>query len=269
MDEIILTGGNMEPVVRVGDTVRRVAGEWTPAVHALLAAARAAGVDEVPEPLGVDASGREVLSYLHGTMLVDAPAPVQWSTDVLEQAGRLLRRVHEASVPLATDRDRTWRTSVHEPVEVVCHNDVAPYNLVVDGGRIVGLIDFDLASPGPRLHDLAYLAYRLAPFAEDAEGYDADATSDGEQPLDRVRRLVAAYGVDYSDQEVLEAAAERLDELARFTDSRAEATGREDFVAHAAMYRRDAARLRAMVRPSTAIVVSPSARRAAGIEEAT
>lgn len=244
--EIPLTGGNMDPVVRVGDTVRRVAGDWTPAVHALLAAARAAGIEEVPVPLGIDESGREVLSYLEGVMLVDTPAEVQWSTAVLEQAGRLLRRVHEASLPLAHDRGRTWRMPAHEPVEVVCHNDVAPYNLVVTGGRVVGLIDFDLASPGPRLRDLAYLAYRIAPFAEDAEGYAPAVNSDGEEPVDRVRRLVRAYGGEYTVDEVLRAAADRLDELARFTDDRAEATGRDDFVAHAGMYRRDAARLRAM-----------------------
>jgi len=244
VDEIILTGGNMEPVVRVGDTVRRVAGEWTPAVHALLAAVRAAGVDEVPEPLGLDDSGREVVGFIAGGMLVDAPAEVQWSTTMVEQAGRLLRRVHEASVPLAHDPGRTWRSPSREPVEVVCHNDFAPYNLVVDGARLVGAIDFDFASPGPRLRDLAYLAYRIAPFAEDAEGFDAEATSDGETPVDRVRRLVAAYGADYPVGEVLGAAAGFLDELAAFTDGHAAATGRADFVEHAAMYRRDAARLR-------------------------
>lgn len=34
--EEILAGGNMQPVVKVGGTVRRVAGTWTEAVHALL-----------------------------------------------------------------------------------------------------------------------------------------------------------------------------------------------------------------------------------------
>jgi hypothetical protein len=35
--EIRLDGGNAGGAVRVGDTVRRTAGPWTPAVHALLA----------------------------------------------------------------------------------------------------------------------------------------------------------------------------------------------------------------------------------------
>ena len=42
--EIPLAGGNMSAgVVRVGDTVRRPAGPWTPAVHALLTHLHEAG----------------------------------------------------------------------------------------------------------------------------------------------------------------------------------------------------------------------------------
>jgi hypothetical protein len=35
-DEVELDGGNANRVVRIGDTVRRPAGPWTPAVHCLL-----------------------------------------------------------------------------------------------------------------------------------------------------------------------------------------------------------------------------------------
>ena len=58
-----LPGGHVGGAVRVGGTVRRPAGPWAPAVHALLAhlAPRLPGV---PEVLGLDDRGREVLSYL-------------------------------------------------------------------------------------------------------------------------------------------------------------------------------------------------------------
>ena len=65
---------------------------------------------------------------------------------------------------------------------MICHNDFATYNLIARDGRLVGAIDFDFASPGPRLWDLAYLAYRIVPFAEDAVGADG---------LDTDRRLAA------------------------------------------------------------------------------
>ncbi|QIK83183.1 phosphotransferase [Sanguibacter sp. HDW7] len=242
-----LTGGNMDPVVRVGDTVRRVTGPWTPAVHALLAAYETAGIDETPRALGIDVAGREVLTYVAGDILTELPPDAQWSRSVLVAAAALLRRLHDASVPFV-ELDLPWRTTSHEPVEVICHNDAAPYNLVARDGALVGIIDVDMASPGSRLWDLAYLAYRIVPYVEDAHGYEPGR--DGARSA-RLAELVEAYGIPVPHDEVLRVAVLRLDELAEFTDHRAAETGRADLVAHAAMYRRDAVRLRDLVGRST------------------
>jgi len=61
-----LTGGSISAVAKVGDTVRRNAGPWTPAVHALLRHLEAVGFDGAPRVLGIDGQGREVLSYVPG-----------------------------------------------------------------------------------------------------------------------------------------------------------------------------------------------------------
>ena len=74
MQEIPLAGGSMTAVVRVGDTVRRAAGPWTPTIHALLRHVRAAGFTAAPEPLGLDEQGREILSFLPG-----GSGPIRWS----------------------------------------------------------------------------------------------------------------------------------------------------------------------------------------------
>lgn len=236
-----LTGGNMDPVVRVGDTVRRVSGDWTPAVHELLGALEAAGIDETPRAFGVDDRGREVLSHLPGSVLADAPADVLWAESTLQATAALLRRMHDASVPLAradTEEPRAWRSPVREPNEVVCHNDFAPYNLIARNGELSGVIDFDFASPGPRIWDLAYLAYRLVPWAD-----DADAPADLDRDA-RLTSLVSAYGIDVSPESVRRVAAARLDDLAAFTDARFAETGDAALLDHAAIYRADAAALR-------------------------
>lgn len=240
MDEQVLSGGNSTTVVRVGATVHRVAGPWTPAVHALLRALRDAGVHEVPEPLGYDDQGREVVSFLPGDV-GNYPLPDWlWEPAILDDAAALLRRVHDAGVPLI-GRDLPWRMPRREPVEVICHNDVAPYNMTFAGGRVTGLFDFDTASPGPRIWDLAYLVYRLAPLCEDA-GIDTTV----EERLARLDRLVTSYGLPFRRGEMLDAVAARLSELATYTDGRLHETGDTQFAAHAAMYRRDAARARAL-----------------------
>ncbi len=63
--EEIALGGNLSASVRMGDTVRRRAGPWTPAVHALLAHFGRAGFP-APAPLGFDAHGRAMLAFLPG-----------------------------------------------------------------------------------------------------------------------------------------------------------------------------------------------------------
>src|SRR5438094_344586 len=64
-----LAGGNLNSaVVRVGDTVRRTSGPWTPAVHALLKHLASVSYP-APRPKGIDEQGREVLSFVPGVAI--------------------------------------------------------------------------------------------------------------------------------------------------------------------------------------------------------
>src|SRR5438874_2138446 len=65
MAEELPLGGNLNDAVRVGNTVRRRAGPWTPAVHALLRFLEAEGFP-APRARGMDEKGREVLDYIEG-----------------------------------------------------------------------------------------------------------------------------------------------------------------------------------------------------------
>jgi hypothetical protein len=243
-----LAGGNTTGVVRIGDTVHREAGPWTPTIQQLLEQVRAAGVTGVPEPLGLDGQGREVVSYLPGDV-PGWPAPEWlWSERVLAEAGRLLRRFHDATAGF-TMSDAVWRLPVTEPAEVICHNDAAPYNMVFRDGRLVGLIDVDTASPGPRIRDLAYLAYRIAPLSGDAfagVGYAVGHL----QPMARLDALTRAYGMPFPRAEVLGAMVGKLRDLAAWTEARADDGGPAELREHAAMYRSDAARILGLMPPA-------------------
>lgn len=187
-----LTGGNMSPVWRIGDTVHREAGPWTPQVHKLLSLLHSRGVTGVPTPLGMDLEGREVLTYLPGEVGSSPLVGVQRRDSVLAQAGRLLRAIHDATVEEAGQWLTGWRAPVREPVEVICHGDFAPYNCVFVDGDLVGVFDFDFAHAGPRAWDLAYALYRFVPLADPAhaEGFGSPA----EQAW-RMRSLCDAYGL--------------------------------------------------------------------------
>jgi Phosphotransferase enzyme family len=220
--EEVLAGGNMTAVVRVGDTVRRAAGPWTPTIHAYMHHLRAAGFEMVPEPLGIDDRGREIISLLPGAPATYPLPDFAWSDATLTTVALTLRAFHDASLGFVAPPDGRWQWPAHEPVEVVCHNDFAPYNLMFEDGKLTGVIDLDLASPGPRVWDMAYTAYRFVPLT-DPGNPDAPFRGANEQ-VRRLTTFCAAYGdprVGPSD--VLRSAAAKLRELVSFIDREAAA----------------------------------------------
>ncbi|QGQ20059.1 phosphotransferase [Cellulomonas sp. JZ18] len=179
-----LPGGNVGGAVRVGGTVRRPTGPWTPAVHALLRHVRARGLDGVPEPLGVDDAGREVLTYLPGV-----PVDLAEVTDGrLASAAAWLARYHAAVADLRPGPVR-WRFEERDllPHEIVCHHDATLYNMLVaapGSDEVVGVVDWDVAGPGVPLDELAMLAWSGVPF------YADPGPAEGAR---RLRLLVDAY----------------------------------------------------------------------------
>ena len=204
-----LPGGHTAPVVRRGGDVLRVAGPWTPNVHALMNGLRAAGVAVVPEPRGVDEQGREVVEYVAGDCPVYPLPEWVWSDDALRQVARAVRAVHDATATLDLPH-YGWRFEPVEPVEVVCHGDVAPYNTVWRCGTLVALIDWDCAVPAPRAWDLGYAAYRFVsltpPGHPDGRGLPWD------EQRRRLETFCEAYGGADPD-DVLRCAVTRLDRL--------------------------------------------------------
>ena len=251
-NEEVLDGGNSSVVVRVGDTVRRNTGPWTPAVHDFLHALHAGGVTNVPEALGLDEQGREILTFVPGDV-VRYPLPAWiWHLDILRDAATMLRKIHDAGAHLA-DTSRPWLLASHEPAEVVCANDFAPYNMVFRDRKLTGAFDFDAASPGPRIWDVAYLAYQLVPLIE---GTGSGEPAEEEKP-GRLDDLIEAYGQPFAHADIFETLGRRLLELAEYSDRRAVETGRTELHEHAAGYRRDSARMFARAQASDVADLTP------------
>lgn len=155
MEERVLGGGAVNEVVRVGATVRRTPTERSRYIRELLALFAARGWDGAPRHLGVDERGREVFGYLEGQAAVTTSERAAARSDAgLVRVAQLVRAFHDLThgTPSAGDAD------------VVCHNDLAPKNTVytVDGAEWwpTAFIDWDLAAPGERVHDLAHVCWQ-------------------------------------------------------------------------------------------------------------
>ena len=191
MKEVPFIGGNLNDATRVGNTVRRRAGPWTPAVHALLRFLENAGF-EAPRVRGMDDKGREILEYVEGDVYPGWPDPApDWviDDDHLAAGGHLLRRYHDLVEGFERPAGARWRMVAPSAPEIICHNDWAPWNALFRERRLAVMLDWDMAGPGTRLWDVANSAYSWVPLL----------SSRGEFAIDerarRLRLFCDAYGL--------------------------------------------------------------------------
>ncbi|MFH8590224.1 phosphotransferase [Streptomyces rimosus] len=162
--EVPLPGGSVHAVVRVGRTVRRPATPRSGFVRDLLRHFERHGWPGAPRHLGSDEAGRDVLDYMNGHVAWEPVQPETVHSDAsLVRAARLVRRFH----------DLTGGTVLAGDQEVVCHNDLSPKNTVyrpVGGAlRPVAFLDWDLAAPGQRIHDVAHVCWQYLGLGDGAD----------------------------------------------------------------------------------------------------
>jgi Ser/Thr protein kinase RdoA (MazF antagonist) len=206
-EEEALAGGNAGgTVVRIGDTVRKPWTAATPSVVSFVEHLRGAGVD-APAPLGRDEQGRQVQEFVPGRLAMGAD-PLSLSE--LRRVGAMVRSIHDASAGFVPPLGAVWDTAIPAPeADLVCHNDLAPWNLIV-GERWV-FIDWDASGPSTRLWDLAYAAQaftlndpgRAAEESAEAlaafvDGYCADEELRDDLPTEMGRRTQAMYDLLHS-----------------------------------------------------------------------
>ncbi|MGH9091053.1 MAG: hypothetical protein ACRDZR_06705 [Acidimicrobiales bacterium] len=130
-DEEPLGGNSGAGVVRVGNTVRRAITEASPAVPALLRHLEDAGFEHAPRLLGVDAKGREILTYHPGQSAWHL-GPSFWSAERCTRLGALVRELHDVMASFVVPAHPHWSGWLADPLSgsQIIHNDLGPWNLV-------------------------------------------------------------------------------------------------------------------------------------------
>jgi len=185
VEETALGGGAINAVVRIGETVRRTPTppERSAFVTGVLALFERSGWVGAPRFLGTDEQGRDMFQYIEGRAAVTPDERSAARTDdSLVRVAQLVRAFHDLThgTPEAGDQD------------VVCHNDLAPKNTVYDSAwHPVAFVDWDLAAPGERVHDVAHVCWQyleLGPGITDVTG-----------TARRIALICEAYGLDEPD----------------------------------------------------------------------
>ena len=245
IQEEILSGGNMNSPFRKNQMIYKDATQASQTIHELLTYVRARGVTWVPESKGINPEGKHVLTYLEGEVPHDTPEWL-WEEATLTEAAIKLRQWHDASVGFES-KNGGWLLKNDEEQEVICHNDFAPYNCVFRDKHLIGVIDFDVCSPGSRIWDIAYTVYRFVPLfpIEDIESYGEISPFTLDRMIDRLERFLEDYSkgetvIRYSTQEVVTKVVKRLFALADWSEQFGMQTQKEELTQHARMYRHHA-----------------------------
>jgi len=192
-----LSGGNAsQHVVRLGSTVRKPWLASTPSVHRFMRYLREHGLADVPRPMGRDSQGRQVTEFVSGRRAPDdRPLPLE----ALRRVGHQIRQIHDIAAGFEPEATDTWTAIIPAPgTFLICHNDLAPWNLVM--GAHLTFIDWDGAGPSTRLWDLAYAAQSFGFLVAGQDPHEAaqrlrTVVVDGYQANAGLRsRLAAAMG---------------------------------------------------------------------------
>lgn len=199
-----LTGGNVSNVYRLGATVRRNLKPESSKVQKLLKHLDNKGFSYSPKFLGIDEKGREILSYIEGEAGNYPLKEYMWSNNVLREIAKLLSLYHDAVTDFHLLDE--WEPIDNTPnqIEVLCHNDFAIYNIIFNNKRPVGIIDFDVAGPGPRLWDIAYTLYTCVPLSrfyhtEVGEVVHYNSLQHADRIKQRIRLFFETYGYVMKD----------------------------------------------------------------------
>lgn len=214
MEEALSGGNTHEAITRIGDTVRRPTGSWTPGVHALLIHLAEQGFEGAPRVRGIDERGREVVEYIEGEVVHPDHDRLLVADDALAEVAAVIRRFHDAAEGFAEPERYYWSDRGGDPQgppEIVCHNDLAPWNLIRTPDRRWVFIDWDFAAPGRRSWDLAFALLSMVPLLPQGDHTDRAI-------VERIERFRSAYGLDKFPGDVLAVAAERCVREAHLID---------------------------------------------------
>ncbi|RDW22093.1 phosphotransferase [Oceanobacillus chungangensis] len=219
-NEELLTGGNVTNVYRLGDTVRRETKPDSPKIHKLLRHLENKGFSYAPKFLGIDEKDREILSFIKGEAGNYPLKKYMWSNIALKEIAKMLRLYHDAVKDFPIEKCWQPIDNTPQPIEVLCHNDFAIYNIIFNQEKPIGIIDFDHAAPGPRLWDIAYTLYTCVPLSrlyhtETGEAVYYEPLKDADRIKQRVKLFFESYGIEGMEKGFLEMVLLRVEGLCK------------------------------------------------------
>jgi len=135
----------------------------------------------------MDERGREMLTFHPGQTAWELGSAFP-SDEEIARLGKVVRDLHESLRDFSAPEDPQWSDRGADPLRghLVLHNDIGPWNLVVDAD-VWTIIDWDEAAPGRPEWELALVLQSFVPLWPDSTLSDAEI-------VDRMKRFGEGYG---------------------------------------------------------------------------
>lgn len=195
MDELQLNGNEEKPIVKMGNNVHRPTYWWTPSIHHLLDYLESVGFPYSPRVVGFDDRGREILTFIEGESGKEGWLKIL-SDDGLANYARFLKNYHEVISNYIPPKDAQWAyaSGTTQPGEIMCHGDFGPWNIVWQGNKPVGILDWDFVLPAKPSYDILYALEYSTPFRDDETALKWHHFSHTPDRKHRIELFLEAYG---------------------------------------------------------------------------
>ncbi|MFD1902163.1 phosphotransferase [Enterococcus termitis] len=155
--------GNMSTITKKGNTIYKSKPYNSQTMKRFLNYMERYNLN-MPRYLG-ETADKIHLSYVKGNSIhinIDS-IPFEEKVVMINSAAQLLATFHKATENFLILEEDKYFLSYNGSLEidVICHNDFAPYNLTFENFEAIGIIDFDTICPAPREWDIAYALYRF------------------------------------------------------------------------------------------------------------
>lgn len=195
MKEEPLKGGmSARQVVKIENRVHRSKSSNHVFVHQVLRHLEQFDFSYAPRFLDVDNKEREILTFIEG----EVPRAFELDFEQIKQAVEVLRKLHDVLA----------KSALKGKKQTICHNDFAPWNIIIKNNQVVGIIDFDECAPGNRMDDLAYFIWT---FLDLGTSNDADGLQ-----IDKIDKLIHAYGSGIQKADLVPAILEQQYRILKF-----------------------------------------------------
>ncbi|MCL2168668.1 MAG: aminoglycoside phosphotransferase family protein [Defluviitaleaceae bacterium] len=161
--KVILSEGNQ--VERDGDKVERPRQPWSAHVMRFVQHLEGDGLP-VERFIGFE-GGKWVSEFADGDMV----HPGKWSDDALYGIGRMVAGLHDSARRFVPQDDDIWQPwclrEIGRGERIICHGDIAPWNLITDNKTPKVLVDWEYAGPLEPMVELARVIWLFVQLHDD------------------------------------------------------------------------------------------------------